>query len=80
MTDIPRESSPNMPQPWGYLGVGGDAEPESAEPYSDLWQTGVHANRSPDSSIVGYESVAPIDDDELKVSTESHHVAATRGR
>jgi len=60
MADILREGPPNMAQPWGCLGVGGD-----------LWpQNGVHMNSSPHSPVVGYEPLAPIDDDELKVSTE----------
>jgi len=80
MADILREGSPNVTQPWGCWGVGGDAEPESVGPYSSPWQqSGLHMDGSPDSPIVGYETVAPIDD-ELKVSTESHHVAASRER
>jgi len=72
METILRESFADMTQPWGQcLEFGGDAEPGSADLYP--WQQiGVDLSGSSDSPIVGYESVAPIEDDGLKVSTELH--------
>lgn len=69
METILRESFADMTQPWGQCwGFGDNAEPGSADPFS--WQqSGVDLSGSSDSSIVGYESVAPIEDDRLKVST-----------
>ena len=69
METILRESFADMTQPWEQCwGFGGDAEPGSADPFS--WQqSGVDLSGPSGSSIVRYESVAPIGDDRLKVST-----------
>ena len=68
MEGILCESSLDMAQSWEQCyGVGSDTESASADPFSGLWQQS-GASRSPDSSIVGHE-LAPIGDDELKVST-----------
>ena len=71
MESIPCETFPDMTQPWEQCcGVGSDTGSVSADAFSTLLQqSGVSG--SPDSSIVGLE-LGPIDDGELKVSTEPH--------